>query len=338
MSAPTVDPFGQPDHKPAGRDPSPYTGIPDPLTGRKRRWVRVSTVARAISNEYLLNLWKLRMACKGMALRADLCARILSSDDREDGNAIAEAAMEAAKASEGANNGTALHDFTKLVDLGRPVTAPNQAWTDDIEAYRNTLDEWGFELVPGMVERTVCLPELGIIGTFDRLLRHRRTARLYIGDLKTAGKIWYGWGEIATQLSLYSRGSWLWHKEARIWTPMADELAPLGELDLDQAVVMHIKIGTAKCRLHWIPIDEGWESVEHSMWVRDYHRRARKFGVMINPPKDWAQLLSDAYSVDELSAIFHECASEGEWTDELEALGMARLKFIQAYERSAVSA
>ena len=322
-----VDPFGQPDVPKAIREKSPYSRIPDPLTGKKRRWVRVSTISRTIANEYLLNLWKQRMVAKGMALRPDLVARMCSlenAEDRDDMNEIAAAAMEAAKASEGANNGTALHDFTKLFDLGKEVTPPTLAWTKDITGYATTLHEWGFKVVPGMVERTVCIPELGIIGTFDRLLEHVRTGRLYIGDLKTAGKIHFGWGEIAMQLAMYSRGAWLWDKNTRTWSPMVE----VGEIDQDRAVVMHVKIGTGKCQLWRVRIDAGWDELDTALRARKYNAR-KDLAELINPPVNWAQLLSEATSREELSKIFHDCSTAEEWTDELQAIGMAQLKVIE---------
>lgn len=322
-----VDPFGQPDVPKAVREKSPYAGIPDPLTGHKRRWVRVSTVARTIANEYLLNLWKQRMVAKGMAMRPDLCARMSTlenAEDRDDMNEIAAAAMEAAKASEGANNGTALHDFTKLVDMGRPITPPNAAWIKDVGGYQATLAEWGFLVVPGMVERTVCIPELGVIGTFDRLLKHTRTGRLYIGDLKTAGKIHFGWGEIALQLAMYSRGGWLWDKQTRTWS----ELSHVGEIDQDRAIVMHVKIGTGRCQLHRVKIDAGWDEVDTAMRARKYNAR-KDLAELINPPVDWAQLLSEATTREQLSKIFYDCAEAEEWSDELEAIGLAQLRVIE---------
>jgi hypothetical protein len=330
------DPFGQPDVPKAIKEKSPYAGIPDPLTGRKRRWVRVSTVARTIANEYLLEMWKRRMVAKGMSLRPDLVARMCSlenADDRDDMNEIADAAMEAAKSSEGANNGTALHDFTKLVDMGRAITPPTPAWTADVKGYQDTLAEWGFRVVPGMVERTVCLPELGIIGTFDRLLEHLRTGRLYIGDLKTAGKIHFGWGEIAMQLGMYAHSGWIWDKTTRAWSPMAE----LGEIDQDRAVVMHVKIGTGKCQLHRVKIDAGWDEVATAMRARAYNNR-KDLAELINPPTDWGQLLRDANSQDELSKIFYDCAAAEEWNDDLEAIGLARLRWIEAQRKTTVSA
>jgi hypothetical protein len=331
-----VDPFGQPDVPQQAREKNPYAGIPDPLTGRKRRWVRVSTISRTIANEYLLNLWMRRMVAKGMALRPDLCARMCSlenDEDREAMNEIADTAMEVAKASQGANNGTALHDFTKLFDMGKEVAPPTLAWTKDITGYATTLHEWGFRVVPGMVERTVCIPELGIIGTFDRLLEHVRTGRLYIGDLKTAGKIHFGWGEIAIQLALYSRGAWLWDKQTRTWS----EMSQVGEINQDRAVVMHVKIGTGKCQLHRIKIDAGWDEVATAMRARAYNNR-KDLAELINPPVDWGRLLREASTQDELSKIFYDCSTEGEWNDDLEAIGRARLRWIEAQQNVAVSA
>jgi hypothetical protein len=331
-----ADPFGQPrmyaDNDDCDTDiVNGRYSAPDPVTGKRKLMTRVTTLARTIADTFLLEQWMKRCVAIGMAISPDLCdlAASLTLEDRSAGNEVADKAMERARASEGANKGTAFHNYCNSVDAGAELSSivlPDRR--ADVRAYRDMMDGYGLKVDPSLIERRVYIPELcgnGVMGTFDRLMwvyepypdLNVEVDQLIVGDLKTARKIEYGWGEIAIQLALYSRAKYLYDRRTRSYSPMP----PVNQ---DVAYVMHLKPGTAQCELHEINIKAGWEAVQVCLAVRDWNKRkdlARK----IPPPiPNYAKQLADAASVEELSAIFWDAAGRNAWSEELEHIGKRR--------------
>lgn len=73
----------------------------------------------------------------------------------------------------------------------------------------------------------------------------------------------FGQTSIAMQLALYSRGV--------IYHPDTGEREPI-LVDQDKAVVIHLPIGTGQCTLHETDIAQGWEAVQHALWVRTWRK------------------------------------------------------------------
>lgn len=225
---------------------------------------RVTTLAKMLEDTFGLARWDTRMTARGLALRPDLLLKLSATpdDDKAALDAICAQAKEAAAGSAGANSGQALHTATERADLGEDVRLP-APWDKDLEAYRTTLAAAGMEIVPGMVERYVVLPELGVAGTLDRIVSFG--SKPVVADLKT-GSIEYSQGANACQLALYAHARSFYDFETKRHTPMI-------EVDQTVALLIHLPAGKARCDLYWIDIAAGWEAVQHALWVRDWRKR-----------------------------------------------------------------
>lgn len=249
--------------------------LPDPVTGEERTWTRATTIANTLSDPWGLVDWKLRMAVKGVATRPDLYALAASlplDSGKKQLNEVARDAIEAAGGSSGRNLGTAMHEFTAQVDRGEEPEVPYNLHPD-LDAYRAALRTYGVRILPGLVERIVCIPDLGIAGTFDRIIVWDPSA--YIADVKTGADLSYSWLEIAVQEALYANAEYLWDAEAEEWGPRYP-------VDRTQGLVMHLPVGQARCELYWVDLEIGWEAVTLAVDVREWRKRkdiSRPFGV-----------------------------------------------------------
>ena len=249
-------------------------------------WTRATTVANTLADRYGLEKWAQRSIVYGIGQREDLYALAASHslDDKQELGRIAEQALEAAASRSGANLGTALHRLTERIDAGEILDVADQ-WKPDMDAYVSELSTNHIQVHPEYIERIVVLPELKIAGTLDRIVTANN--QLTIADLKT-GKhaVEYGAGEIAVQLSLYSRATHMWKGEAdtikrdrygRYLLPQPDEdpdaYEPMPKVDQTQAIVIHLPAGKGECSLHVIDIEEGWKGVKASMWTREWRKR-----------------------------------------------------------------
>lgn len=330
-----ADPFDTPAQAPAGKDDNAEFDrygryvIPHPTTGKKTSWTRATTYAKSISDTYALGQWMLRMAVKGVATRPDLYALAAATpvEDKDGLNRIAEDAKEAAAAKAGANLGTALHSFSEQVDRGEIPNVP-EPWARDIAAYRAMLAKHGIRILPEYMERKVVVPDVGVAGTFDRIVDR---GGLKIGDLKTGQDLSFGWLEIAVQLALYSRATHLWDMKTRTFTDMPP-------VDQDIALVFHLPVGKATATLYEVDIAAGWQAAQLCGQVRDWRKRrdlAKAVTAMAVPVREVAPHLADlptpnrnpnrsgsaglhhligqATSADELTALWTTAA--GAWTD-----------------------
>jgi hypothetical protein len=257
--------------------------LPDPTTGEERAWTRATTLANTLSDPWGLVDWKLRMAVKGVATRDDLraLASALPLDTgKKQLNEVAQDAIEYAGGSSGRNMGTALHEWTAQDDRNEDPDVP-PPWDRDLAAYRATLELHGVRVYPNFVERIVCIPDLGVAGTFDRIVLWPPEA--YIADVKTAAGLDYSWLEIAVQLALYANAEWMWNPNGdRVdGLPGGGTWEPMPPVDRTQGLVMHLPVGQARCDLFWVDLEIGWEAVTLAVDVREWRKRkdiSRPFG------------------------------------------------------------
>ncbi len=237
--------------------------LPDPQTGEQKSWTRATTWASSVADTYGLTKWKLRMAAKGVATRRDLIALASSLSVTEDKDALDRLAEQAIEHVGGtaANLGTALHAFTEQVDGGEHPEIP-EPWDRDIAAYRQMLDAAGIETIPRYIERIVVVPELGVAGTLDRVVR--LGGKHYIADVKTGADLKFSWGEIAIQLALYAHAEAMWDGE---------DYEPWPVVDRERAIVFHLPVGQARCDLYWVDIAAGWEAAQLCGAVRAWRTR-----------------------------------------------------------------
>lgn len=211
---------------------------------------RVSTLIKKVETDtFNLDQWKLRQVAEGLAIRNDLVLALQamgrphpaegwSREQKKKINGIVSDAMQAAKQSDGARSGTAVHDLTERLDRGEDIESvvrglpagPAQA----LRAYEFLRRENGWRTVE--IERTVVCDELECAGTFDRIDLIPGLAELLgpgdcqyghapgdhseavacdgelpvIVDVKTEQAPWLNGLHIAPQLSIYSRARRMW--------------------------------------------------------------------------------------------------------------------------------
>jgi hypothetical protein len=175
---------------------------------------------------------------------------------------LTEAAREAAAASAGSNLGTALHKFTERHDRGEHIEPP-APWDADLAAYAATMTAAGITISPAHIERITPVPDLGVAGTLDRIAAVPGHG-MVIADVKTAQDLRYSWGEIAIQLAIYAHGAGLWTGTGY------DPMPPVRQ---DRALVIHLPAGQARCDLHWIDLQAGWDAAQLAAQARAWRCR-----------------------------------------------------------------
>ncbi|MFF4528199.1 hypothetical protein ACFY1P_02905 [Streptomyces sp. NPDC001407] len=254
---------------------------------------RTTTFIDAIEDKTALSTWGRRMTLVGAARQPSIldAARGLnpeSADGKRQLNALADRAVDLSGAHAKRERGTHLHTLSEYVDRGDPLPATaSQLDLRDMSAYMaETVD---FEVKA--VERFVVVPELGVGGTFDRLLEYsgpgpdgEPVEGLFIGDLKT-GSVEYGALKMASQLAVYSRGEFYDHthfpvdagdkKALAAWKKTsvpADEAAraytPLPAVSQQWGVIVHLPAGSGECTLYWVDLEIGWRAAKLARDVR----------------------------------------------------------------------
>ena len=194
-----------------------------------------------------------------------------------------------------ASDGTNIHMVVQALHQGINVDrVPEPARSDGRAVYEFIYDH-GFDILASeMFVVTQGLPEL-CAGTLDVLLRHRKSGRTVVGDVKSVGALTgdtrYKAMSWAIQTGVYAHGLPYTADSPpardRWGRPLID-LSLVGEWDgfaIDTAVslVIQVERGSAKIEPAWIDIDEGWRYAELACKVR----AARK-GVGESPKPVWA--------------------------------------------------
>lgn len=319
-----VDQFQAPAPLPVKRDRHGRYMLPDPESGQERSWTRVTTLARTLADEYGLNQWAKRMVAKGIATRPDLTAGAAAADvnDRATLNSIVKQAEEAAGAKSGGNLGTALHNFTQRLDRGEPLSrlgapAPLDA---DLAAYVGGLKLAKLTAQPEYVERIVVAPELGVAGTFDRLVSGPGVDGLAVFDLKSAKDVSYSWLEIAIQLACYAHAT-------HMWDPAAEQYLPMPNVDRHRGLVMHLPVGKAHAQVYGVDLIKGWAFAQLASSVRSARSEARNLSWLVKPDDQSTLALhhvSRAASREELAALWDRLHPKGLWTEEVNSAAITR--------------
>lgn len=156
-----------------------------PCTYYKRctNWIDV------IQNEYALKQWDRRLVAYGMSQRPDLVLaaaackpphdkKVLTQEDKDALQQIADQAKEFAKGSAAATIGTSLHKLTERMDLGETLGFVPAPWPADLKAYQEATKD--IEWID--IESFRVHDEYKVGGTADRIGWYE--GRLRIFDVK----------------------------------------------------------------------------------------------------------------------------------------------------------
>lgn len=200
--------------------------------GKPKGLTRATTFNKELSRDLALSDWRARNVLIGATRRPDVVDRAHGmtheANYRELMGLVAELET-AAGAKVSADIGTYLHGFTEEIDAGlkTPADAPER-YRAQLELYVSTLADAGFEMVPGLIERTTMIREYGgVVGTFDRVVYHRPTGTYMIADLKTGKTTDYLVEETETQEWIYAHGvnqHGVYDWNTNTWQPVGDPM------------------------------------------------------------------------------------------------------------------
>lgn len=209
------------------------------------------------------------MTALGLARRQDLLVGVAAvlDPDTDDGkkklDKLVDRAKEEARASARATIGMALHSFVEAIDSGREVQVP-APFDADIEAYRKTMAT--VQVSRNYLEQVCVIRDLGVAGTMDRIVRFNHSRLPMIGDVKTGRDLSYSWTEIAIQLAIYAHAD-------TVFDPVASRHRRMLPVDQEQALVIHLPAGEARCQLYVVDIAAGWLMAQVCGTVRDWRKR-----------------------------------------------------------------
>lgn len=235
--------------------------LPDPETGKERAWTRVTTAAKTMEDQHNLIDWKARMVAYGVGQREDLQALAAGADGTDDKgtlNDVVEQAVVVAQASSKANVGNALHGLTQKIDRGDATVMVPKNLRDHITRYKTLIDAHGIQVRKEMIERLVCIPELGLAGSMDRGVEWQSI--LAVSDLKT-GSLDYARVSIAQQLAAYANGTHWWDIKAGCWREQP-------EMNKDVALVVWLPAEGETAKVYKVDIAEGWKLLQASLDIR----------------------------------------------------------------------
>jgi len=282
--------------------------LPDPETGKPISGSRASKYAEGIADSYALDQWRHRMILIGLLQDPEILEKVASGIRNLEPleavkvrraflNSRAEEAMLAAGSKKRAEKGTTLHKYTEEVDAGqRELEDVPEDYYRDAVAYRLALAECGFRPVKGLIERSVYSSELGVSGTFDRVLECVRDTEVLdldgrattihagefvIGDVKSGDNIESPWLEILIQEAIYAHAI----NENGVavqdepggpfrWAPLEDfGLSDYGKparVREDVGVVMHVPYGSGECKFYPADLVTGWRGAQICKANRDF--------------------------------------------------------------------
>lgn len=316
--------------------------LTNPDTGRPAKYTRVTTFASALEDKENLIGWIARHVVLGMVESDELLVRAsgLTLNDRGELDRIWNEAKRAAGGDQAADDGTTLHALTEALDRCENPRIPVK-WRGHLKRYQEMLDNAPFEIVPELIERIVCVPELGVAGTFDRLVRMTRDyvvtlpsgkefvlrkGDYVVLDVKSSKTLVYSQLKFATQFAIYSRARHMWNVEDEDWEP-------LPEINQEVAFILWLPSTKSEGEIVAVDIEAGWEAALECKRVREMRNSKKLIQTVytVTPeadPDSYEYQILHAETPEELSAIWKEASRNRMWTPYLEGLGKNRLREI----------
>lgn len=238
-------------------------------------YTRATTMASTIAERFAIEKYQKRQVALGLSMRPDLVALAAAyrKDDSKLNEIVAEAESAAAVAAQ-ANLGTAKHQITGDVILGRiAADEVSPVVKDEVDAIL------GCELVEFAeilgVEIPVVNHDVECAGTADRIYR-LHDGRAVVGDLKTGRwAIEYASQEIAVQLSIYSHGQ-VYDPATGFTQPWPEGFDPnLGIVVWAPGEITDKKTGEASFQaplVYEFDLTKGWDAAALAYYVRQYRR------------------------------------------------------------------
>ncbi len=244
----------------------PGVWAPQPCT-------RVTTVARVLKDEFLLEMWKKRQLLIAVRDNPDMLEPLrhhrfnhTSTHGKRRMNDLIEELMELSGSWDGATAGTRFHELADKYDREElDLSELKELDLEMLDFYRRTLAQQQITILPEYSERVVLLPAQGVAGRIDRIVRDIDN-KLRIGDLKSNKTLDFSDMEFGIQLGCYSNASWILDEDAWEWEPMP-------ELATDRAVVIWVPTEyPSEGGIHDVNIRRGWRMAQGAIMVRDWRK------------------------------------------------------------------
>lgn len=315
--------------------------LTNPDTGKPARYTRVTKFADALEDKENLIGWIARHVAKGMSESDDLliqASRLDVNNDRGPLDRIWNEAKKLAGGDRAADDGTTIHALTEAIDRGEDPRIPVK-WKGHLQRYQELVSSGPLQVVPEYIERVTCVPELGVAGTFDRLMRVKRDTtvtfptgktvelkkgELVVADVKTSKTLQYSQLKFATQFACYSRARHAWVPDKKTWES-------LPEINQYAAFILWLPSTKTDAEIVAVDIEAGWEAALECKRVREM-RNSKKLIQSVfsatpeSDPDSYAARIKKASTRGELSSIWSEANENRMWTPELRMLGENRLK------------
>lgn len=339
-AAPTHRPDGSveevPDEIPRGRGGRPkIRAIIDGVESADRfvTMTRASTLGKTLEDSFGIQKWTIRQTVFGLSRRPDLVARAAAirtnteSADKTELGDVADAAQEAARSSEGATRGTALHLLSEQRDQGLDLSHLPDNLAKALDVYAALMAT--VRVVA--TETFVVCDRFDAAGTFDRVVEllvdtevrvpdpdadngALHTAAVLpagtrvVVDLKTNKDAKYFGPTYAVQQAVYGNGIPYGHTSGRAGWPGG--VAPSNEW----ALILHIPIDSlADAGFYWVDLRAGLELAELAMLVRDQRDRADLFHPAELGARPAAPVMTRAALLGELRTAPDEAALDALW-------------------------
>ena len=247
--------------------------IVPPDGGKPVGHTRYSNASGAIEDRFNLDMWARRGGGYGMATSPGLVARMLAlgghpstwdNEQRKAANKIMEDALDASKAGQAAEIGTAIHKIILEHWLRGDEIDPGP-YRADVEAFMTAITQAGWDIETTEQKMVTDAPRLA--GTADMIVKAGRTR--HIADLKTGRTVNYATLSHGAQLAAASRGQFYdLDLQQRVKTPRINQ---------NVGYIVHLPAGEGRCEIHELDLNEGWQAVIMNEAVRTIRKDSRKW-------------------------------------------------------------
>lgn len=190
---------------------------------------------------------------------------------------IAGKARAAARASAAALRGTVRHAaWEHFIETGTLIGT--QEVRESTLRTAALLNDAGLTVVPELTERVVRNTVLGASGRFDNILFEQATGRMFMADLKTKATPYFSMLSVDIQLAGYAYAENMLTRDGQGYEP-----GPMGNVQPDRGVIMHVPSDGSPARLETADIRRGWANAILASQVnaeRAYGRSADRLGRM----------------------------------------------------------
>jgi hypothetical protein len=286
-------------------------------------YLRASEVHRLVEDKYGLNIWQQDRIGKVVATNPALRAEWEKVDVEAKGQAfwerkaLRERTIRSYTAGRpydrsAAAKGTRFHSITDKSDSGVLFDLDSD-FADDLGVYHHVLNKAGLTILAS--ERFVVQDELGIAGTFDKLVYTELStpdgvlAGPVIADLKT-GKVKGKELDFGMQMAVYANSVYYDNGERTEFS-----------VNKKWGMIIHLPLGSNQAELFWVNINQCYEVVKAAIIVKE-QRAPKMISAGVIPGPTLEDKIASAPNKRTLVQLYN--ANKDIWVDHLTELANKR--------------